>query len=50
MPGGNYTVKITYEGRGLPSAERQFEVRSFQNKRLNTQLEFAKKGYVIFHV
>eukprot|EP01080_Neovahlkampfia_damariscottae_P007632 gene7632-11954_t len=43
--GGNYTCKIEYELKGFPSAERKFEVRAFQNPRLNSDLEFLKKGY-----
>ena len=43
--GGNYTCKIEYELEGFPSGERKFEVRAFQNPRLNSDLQFLKKGY-----
>jgi alpha-2-macroglobulin-like protein len=45
--GGNYTCKIEYSVKGFTSAERKFEVRAFQNPRLNSTLEFLKKGYGI---
>ena len=43
--GGTYKVLIEFDGHGLPSSERSFDVRAFQNKRLNTQIEFLRKGY-----
>jgi uncharacterized protein YfaS (alpha-2-macroglobulin family) len=43
--GGNYTCKIEYSANDFISAERKFEVRAFQNPRLNSTLEFLKKGY-----
>jgi alpha-2-macroglobulin-like protein len=43
--GGMYTCKIEYAAKGFTSAERKFEVRAFQNPRLNSTLEFLKKGY-----
>jgi uncharacterized protein YfaS (alpha-2-macroglobulin family) len=42
--GGNFKVKFVYKANGFPSAERGFEIREFQNPRLNSQLEFLKKG------
>jgi hypothetical protein len=44
-PGGNYKIKMESEYEGFPSAERKFEVRNFQNPRLNTQIVFLKKAY-----
>jgi hypothetical protein len=43
--GGSYTIRIQHGGNGLPSAERKVDIRAFQNPRLNSQLEFVKKGY-----
>ena len=42
--GGEYTAKFVYKGNGLPAAERKFEIRSFQNPRLNSQIQFLRKG------
>jgi uncharacterized protein YfaS (alpha-2-macroglobulin family) len=42
--GGEYIAKFVFKGNGLPSAERKFEVRSFQNPRLNSQIQFIRKG------
>ena len=43
-PGGDYKVKVT-PMRGDPPGEREFNIRAFRQKRLRTQIEFARKGY-----
>jgi len=43
VAGGDYKVKVTVLG-GAP-AERQFNVRAFRQRRLRTQIEFAREGY-----
>ena len=43
--GGDYKFILEYNEDGFPSAERKFEIRNFQNPRLNTQIEFLKKAY-----
>jgi alpha-2-macroglobulin-like protein len=42
--GGEYVAKFLYKGNGLPSSERKFEIRAFQNPRLNSQIQFVRKG------
>jgi len=43
--GGDYKVKATFPQLGIPPAEREFNIRAFRQKRLRTQIEFARKGY-----
>jgi alpha-2-macroglobulin-like protein len=45
LSGGEYKVKLEFQGHGFPSSERSFEIRAFQNPRMNSQIEFLRKGY-----
>jgi len=43
--GGDYKVKVSFPNNGYPPAERGFNIRAFRQRRLRTQIEFAREGY-----
>ncbi|MBN1900171.1 A-macroglobulin complement component, partial [Candidatus Sumerlaeota bacterium] len=45
IPGGDYKVKASFPSHGYPPAERNFNIRAFRQKRLRTQIKFAREGY-----
>ena len=45
VAGGEYKVKVTYPNEGYAPAERKFDVRTFRNPRLKTQIKFLRDGY-----
>lgn len=45
VPGGDYKVKVSFPSNGFPPAERGFNIRAFRQRRLRTQIEFAREGY-----
>jgi hypothetical protein len=45
VPGGDYKVKASFPSHGYPPAERSFNIRAFRQKRLRTQIKFAREGY-----
>jgi hypothetical protein len=45
VPGGDYKVKASFPNNGYPPAERSFNIRAFRQKRLRTQINFAREGY-----
>ena len=45
IPGGDYKVKASFPNHGFPPAERGFNIRAFRQRRLRTQIEFAREGY-----
>jgi hypothetical protein len=45
VAGGDYKVKVSFPNNGYPPAERGFNIRVFRQRRLRTQIEFAREGY-----
>ncbi|MCX7044129.1 MAG: MG2 domain-containing protein [Candidatus Sumerlaeota bacterium] len=45
VAGGDYKVKVAFPSVGCPPAERSFNIRAYRQKRLRTQIEFAREGY-----
>jgi hypothetical protein len=45
VAGGDYKVKVSFPNNGYPPAERGFNIRAFRQRRLRTQIEFAREGY-----
>lgn len=45
IAGGEYVLKVTHPGLGIPPAERKFDIRDFRAPRLRTQIKFIRDGY-----
>lgn len=45
VPGGDYKVKVSFPANGYPPSERSFNIRAFRQRRLRTQIKFAREGY-----
>ena len=45
LPGGQYTIDVSYPHSGQPPAERKFEIRAYRAPRLKSQIKFLRDGY-----
>lgn len=45
LPGGEYTLQVSYPWTGDAPAERKFDVRAYRAPRLKSQIEFLRDGY-----
>ena len=45
LAGGKYTLSLEFPHEGWAPAERVFEIRAYRAPRINSQIEFTRKGY-----
>eukprot|EP01117_Protostelium_nocturnum_P005670 TRINITY_DN2049_c0_g1_i3.p1 TRINITY_DN2049_c0_g1~~TRINITY_DN2049_c0_g1_i3.p1 ORF type:complete len:1420 (+),score=454.86 TRINITY_DN2049_c0_g1_i3:93-4352(+) len=45
--GGDYKIRLSWKFANFPPAEREFNIRTFRNPRIKSQIKFEKKGYGI---